>query len=267
MILTIQNQAYIIKKKELTQDTCIFSKLNVKTPEEKIKKTSYSVVSLILFIATLLTIFMAMFSMGILSSVNHLTTENMWVFFLFTPISAGSVVFGFFLKAKGYRYLKNIIAGFIMTTFLCLYGCFFFIFPHRDTSDKPILAAEKRLQIDIPKHEQVITDDYTKGTQNFPDGYVYYESTVYFDSADTEKFEKEIKDDEKWVSKVPSNILGITPPLSDVKYYDYVLIYNIDEGKYNSLPEKSGEYTFLSILYKTDDDEMIITKYKIDFIK
>ena len=65
---------------------------------------------------------------GALSNVNGLFVENMWLFYLLTPIPITSIIFGFVLKSKGYKYRKNIIVGFIMTFFLCIYGSFTFMF-------------------------------------------------------------------------------------------------------------------------------------------
>ena len=55
-------------------------------------------------------------------------TENMWVFFLFLPVPIASIVFGFYLKKKGYKYKKNVVVGIIMAALLCIYGSFNFIF-------------------------------------------------------------------------------------------------------------------------------------------
>ena len=58
---------------------------------------------------------------------NRAFFDNMWVFFLLTPIPISSIIFGFVLKSKGYKYKKNIIGDFIITFILCIYGSFIFI--------------------------------------------------------------------------------------------------------------------------------------------
>ena len=83
--------------------------------------------SIVLFIASLLSIFSGIMLWGLLMQANGLMQENMWTFFLMTPIPISSIILGFILRAKGYKYKKNIIAGFIMTFFLCIYGSFVFM--------------------------------------------------------------------------------------------------------------------------------------------
>ena len=85
-------------------------------------------ISTILFVASLLSIMGALALVGAVSNANGLFVENMWLFFLLTPIPITSIIFGFILKSKGYKYKKNIIVGFIMTFFLCIYGLFTFMF-------------------------------------------------------------------------------------------------------------------------------------------
>ena len=65
---------------------------------------------------------------GAMSEANGLFTENMWVFFLMTPIPLSSIIFGFILKSKGYQYKKNVIVGLIVVILLCVYGSFAFVF-------------------------------------------------------------------------------------------------------------------------------------------
>lgn len=88
----------------------------------------WQVISVILFVASMLSILGALALVSVVSNVNNLFVENMWLFFLMTPIPVTSTIFGFILKAKGYKYKKNIIVGIIMTFFLCIYGSFTFIF-------------------------------------------------------------------------------------------------------------------------------------------
>ena len=59
---------------------------------------------------------------GAVSNANGLFVENMWLFFLLTPIPITSIIFGFVLKSKGYKYKKNIIVGFIIYLNLILSG-------------------------------------------------------------------------------------------------------------------------------------------------
>lgn len=81
---------------------------------EKPMNNRWKVLSQILFVASLLSIFGAMSLVAKVSSENYLFVENTWLFFLFTPIPIASIVLGFVLKAKNYKYKKNMITGIIM---------------------------------------------------------------------------------------------------------------------------------------------------------
>ncbi len=117
-----------ILKKELLKENSAFYAFMHKNPL-KTKNVApmdrWRIASIVLFIASFLSIYGALV---LVNSVPGDMLQNMWMFFLLTPVPISSIVLGFILKAKGYKYKKNIIAGFIMTFFLCVYGCFTFIF-------------------------------------------------------------------------------------------------------------------------------------------
>ena len=138
-------------------------------------------------------------------------TENMWVFFLFLPVPIASIGFGFYLKKKGYKYKKNVIVGFIMATLLCVYGSFTFIFSGLYShSDEPILLAEQILNIDIPTHSHINTNDWTTGTQSVPRGYIFSTRDIYFTDSAVAEFENGLANDPKWMAEVPSELIGVT---------------------------------------------------------
>jgi len=123
-------QNFIVRKSDL-KDNSVFYSFMYKNPSKTIENTvpnKWRTISILLFVASLLSIFGALATVGAVSSFNGLFVENMWLFFLFTPIPTISIIFGFILKAKGLKYKKNIIAGIIMLFFLCVYGSFSFIF-------------------------------------------------------------------------------------------------------------------------------------------
>ena len=128
-----------------------------------------AVISDWLFVLSVLSIFGAIFVVSLLSEITYVMTEHMWVFFLFLPIPLASFAFGFRLKKKGYDYKKNVIAGIIVAALLCVFGSFTFIFSDfYSHSDEPLLEAEQILQIDIPKHRYIYTQDFTKLTSTQP---------------------------------------------------------------------------------------------------
>lgn len=123
-------QAFIIRKSELKENSAFYSFMyqNPSKITETATPNKWRVISVALFIASLLSILAAIALVGAVSNVNNLFVENMWLFFLMTPIPIASTIFGFVLKSKGYKYKKNIIVGIIMTFLLCIYGSFIFMF-------------------------------------------------------------------------------------------------------------------------------------------
>ena len=270
LLLEFGGQFYILRKNDLQPDSVIFSW--IRENPKKVKKTSrfnlWNVVAVVLFVASFFSIFLAMELVSIVSADNYLSFGNMWLFFLCTPIPLASVVFGFVLKAKGYAYKKNVIGGLIVTGVLCIYGCFFLIDAHiYDHSDAPIIRIEQIVGIDIPDHKAINTQDWTNSVQLASREHVYSSSDVYFDIAEAEKLEKQIMEDDRWLSALPSDLIGISSTLSDYSSYDYILIYNTETSEYNSLPQDRGTFRFISIQYSTENHKMEFAEYEVDYIQ
>ena len=268
LILEIANQSYIIKKDSLVSDSVLlsFRKDTQKKHEMKIPKDKLKTVSFLLLILSIGTILFSLIGSNILSEINHKDMpENMWVFFLFLPIPISSIIFGFYLKGKGYKYKANIIAGLIMVALLCIYGSFTFMFADTYShSDEPILNTEKMLNIDIPIHSQITTQKYTNG-MSYPRGSVYSTSDIYFKSTAVTDFEKSLPNHPKWITSIPSNLVGITSYLCEITESDYYIIYNVTTGECNKLPSQSGTYRFINLLYDAEKNTMKIVEYQIDY--
>ena len=155
-----------------------------------------------------------------------------------------------------------------MVALLCIYGSFSFIFANvYDHSEESIVRAEQTIGINIPEHKQIHTQDWTKGTQSVSRGYIYYTSDIYFENSAVADFEKQLAKDNKWLSSVSNYLIGITSPMNDYGFYDYVLVYNVDTAEYNTLPNDSGKYRFINILYRLEENQMKIVEYDIDYVK
>ena len=270
-VLQISGQIYIIKKDALIPDSAFLAFCNRAPDKVKAKKPKNALrtISILLFVLSILTIWCALIGVAELSSINHrVETENMWVFFLFLPVPIASIVFGFYLKRKGCKYKKNVIVGFIMAALLSIYGSFSFLFADvYSHDDGPILKAEQMLNIDIPTHLRINTQDWTKGTQSVPRGYIYSVSEIYFDDAAVEGFEIGLPSDAKWISAIPNTMVGITSYFCDIQASDYCIIYNTDTGEFNQLPSKSGTYVFINVLYNAATNTMTLVEYQIEYTK
>ena len=269
LVLQVAGQSHIIKKDILSPESALITYCN-NTPnkvETKNPKDKLNVCSTLLSILSICTIFGAMITVSVSFGINQaVVTENMWVFFLFLPIPIASIVFGFYLKKKGYKYKKNVIVGIVMSVLLCIYGSFTFIFSGiYSHSDEPIINAVQVLNIDIPEHSQINTQDWTKGTQSVPRGYIYSTSDIYFDDTAVAEFENNLLSDTKWITDIPNDMIGITSYFCDVQTSDYYIIYNKDTGEFNKLPSESGTYVFINILYNTESNTMKLVEYQIEY--
>ena len=128
LFLQFGGQSFIIRKSDLKENSAFYSYMykNPSRITEKPMNNKWKVLSVIFFVASLLSIFGALGLVAMVSSKNHLFVENLWLFFLLTPIPIASIVLGFVLKLKNYKYKKNIIVGIIMVALLCIYGSFSF---------------------------------------------------------------------------------------------------------------------------------------------
>ena len=270
-VLHVLGQSYIIKKEALIPNSAFISLYNgvPDTLEEKKLKNKLKTISILLFVLSICAIWGAMLVLGILLSASkQVVTENIWVLFLFLPIPITSIAFGLYLKKKGYKYKINVVVGIVVALFLCIYGSFSFVFAGLYShGNEPIQNAEQILGIDVPQHSQINTQDWTKGTQSVPRGYIYSTSDIYFDEAAVEEFEKKLSSDEKWITKIPNDMVGITSYFCDIQTSDYYIIYNKDTGEFNKLPSSSGTYVFINVLYNAESNTMKLVEYQIEYTK
>lgn len=270
LFFQISGQSYIVRQENLKENSIFYSYMFKIFDKTVVNQTPAKLrtVSIVLFIASLLSIVAGMNLLFVMSEINGLFVENIWVLFLFTPITVASVVFGFILKSKGYKYKKNVIAGIIMTVVLCIYGSFAFIFAGMyDHSDTPVIETEQTIGIDIPKYTSISTEDMSQWSQRPSGERTLCKSEITFNNSQSEEFEKQIKTDERWLSSVPNDLIGVMTWYRDFTVYDYALIYNTDTAEFNSLPQNEGTYHFINILYSSEGDRMIIIEYEIDFVK
>lgn len=273
IFLQITGQVFIVRKSDLSDNSAFYSYMfnNPIKIAETPARGKWKISSDVLFAASILSLFGAMsLDSSIFAATNSLN-DYKWIFFLFTPIPIASVVLGFILKSKGYKYKKNIVVGVVIAFSLCVFGSFTFtfgdVFEH---SDEPVIKVEQMTGIDIPEYTQINTLNLTEGTQTITRGYIYTVSNLYFDDLATVEFEKSIAFDDRWLTTVPNDLIGITSPWfgsDSPDDSDYVLIYDTHTSKYNSLPEEDGEFNFINIFYNTEENEMCIVDYEIFYVK
>ncbi len=153
--LQFSGQLFIIRKSELKENSVFYSYMykNPANSAEDYVSNKWRSASVVLFNASLFSIFAALALVGAISDENNFF-ENMWLFFLLTPIPIASIVLGFILKSKGFKYKKNIIVGIIIAALLCIYGSFPFIFENEyHHIDESVIITEQTEEFDIPEHK------------------------------------------------------------------------------------------------------------------
>lgn len=262
---------YSVKRDILVQNSIFYSlyEKNQAKKERKSPKGTLKFISILLMVITLASIWMAWMCvispLGVNFGLNELS-QRMWIFLLFIPIPIASILLGFYLKKKGFKYLLNIIVGIIILLVLCLYG--FSKYDHLDPythDDKHINYTEELLQIDIPDHDRIDTLRTTEEDQEQEWGELYYLSDVYFDKDVADDFEKQLENDDKWMTKVPGNMVDIMSFYYRTNQFDYYIVYNIDTQEINKLPQEDGTYRFINVMYCCFTDTMMIVEYEIEY--
>lgn len=270
LMLQLPGRSCFPRISALAPDSAFFN-IPERTPEKVEQKKpdgTLRAVSVLLSVLSFLSIMGAMMGASALTSVNHATTENMWVFFLFLPIPIASIVFGYHLKKKGYKHKTNVIVGVIMALLLCIYGSFSITFADLYShDDEDLVYWENAMNIDIPQHSTINTRILTNAEQSMPRGHVDYISDVYFNDDAVKQFESDLPYDEKWLSEIPNGLVGITSYYCDIEVYDYCLIYNTASREFNTLPDESGTYFFINLLYNAESNTMKLINYKIEYSK
>ncbi len=259
-IMQTVGQLYLLRKADLCEDS--FFHTYVQEEQQKPKRAKapqgWRTLSITLFILSIASIWFALMTVGALIGLNHLAMpENMWAFFLFTPIPITSIAVGFILKRKGFKYKKNIVVGIIMTTLLCIYGSSSFIFADLYSHDDgPILQIEQSIGTDIPPHKQITTQDWTQGTQSGGRGNILSVSEVYFDLENARNFENQLQADPRWLPTIPNELIGLTQGFFDPPSRGFVSVYNLTTGELNCLPTEGGTYHLINVYYYSDPNHM-----------
>ncbi|MBQ8782580.1 MAG: helix-turn-helix domain-containing protein [Clostridia bacterium] len=270
IVMTVGGQGFLLNKNLLKENSFFYNRLNHFNQKKviKIAPNKLRITANLLLIASLVSPFFALYVQSAFQeSSNLMSFDYMWVFFLFTPIPVASIVFGFILKSKGYVYLKNVIIGIILTIMLCVYGCFGFIFEDVISNDEAVITyVEEMVNIDIPEHKNITTQDWTGGTQEGVSGsYLYTTSDIEFDEENALAFESQIKNDPKWLSEVPNKLIGLSTPIANLKTCDYAMIYNSYTDEFNTLPKEAGEYHCITLIYTAERKLLQIVEYDIEY--
>lgn len=270
LLLFVDGQIFIIRKSNLKENSLIFGlerSFQISTVRQP-APNGLGVVSVFLFVASLLLLFGAPVLAALITNQNGIMFEKMWLLYLLTPIPIASIVLGFLLKAKGYKYKKNIVAGVIVTVFLCLYGTSAFLFSNLyNHSNAPVVKIEQLTGTDLPEPKQINTQNL-KGVEQHRSGVgIELTSDIYFSRNGAKELENILAADDRWQASFQNDLVGITSFLSFYESCDYALIYNATTAEYNRLPEHSGTFHFISVVYNSKNQQLHMVEYNLNYAK
>ncbi len=261
-----QRLFFSIPKAQLSETSALHALL-LNAPKSKVihpRHDALSLLSWILFIVSIMSVYGAMFASLLLGDDPTL----LWVSFLFIPIPAASVIFGFINKKKRVGALKNIIIGFIMISLLALMGCLSLVFRTVYDNNKEQLAEiEQICSIDLPDRFKIQTMDYSNSAGNATAEQIHSISIVTLDEAAAASFRITAEKDKRWLETLPTNLRSLLPMMHLAKGNGITLIYNVDLDEYNTLPAKDGRYHFICLTYISSTDTIHITDYDMLFKK
>lgn len=243
---------------------CINKKNNIKVLKKTVKKDK-RVFMIILFIVTILSIYGALFTYGLIGVIRENTYgynifKDMWTFWLWLPIPVLSIILGFKYKKQGLKCTKNIIGGFIVGFLLLIYGSMGLIFENLNDYTNSIFVITQNDYNDEIKYYEVNYKTNMRNTVSFESEIEeIYSTSGCVDRLNDKKliFEKcEIKDKNETVIEINELFKDI---LTDVyeKEDSHILKIKIlkVEEKYFVVTELNVNLWTPYVLYEYDYDK------------
>lgn len=87
-----------------------------------------------------------------------------------------------------------------------------------------------------------------------------YTCTVFLDNLPEDElaeFEKQISEDERFVEHLGDLKILIG---SSSSLHEYTMVYNMDTKEYNTMPDRAGEYSLITISYDTDNHYFVVNR-------
>lgn len=233
---------------------------NIKVYNHPIGKFKY--IKYILDILTALTLLIGLIITSNLSNTYdpmtsmeslYYSVKNLWIFYLFLPVSICDIIYGLYLKSKGYKYKSSVFLGTFFSIFLLLYGSMFLLNTTEFNDDKSYLAnLEEKMDIDF-------NDDFTILTNEISDSTTSSESVI-IKSVSNVRFNSDNVLDDKWLNEINDN--GYIPKvfLTETKDYGNYIVYCFNDDVYNPLSfEKDKDYVVMA--YEKENNYLIIYEY------
>lgn len=233
-------------------------------------KTSIKIFMILLFILTIVSIFAALITWGFVNENSDETgifsfVNTTWIFWLWLPIPIVSIILGYKYKKIGVKCKMNIVAGYVISILLLIYGSFWFLIPSYSIDYSEIYNYKNIIGITLPKKGKLekIKWDYVSDA----DKTNYQSIYVYYDKDSGSKLEKEIKKSENWISSfnIKSELKLLIFKSFTLDKDTYFLIYNYTLDEYNTLPKEPGNYEFCVMMYSSSLNLLQIDTFKYTY--
>lgn len=268
--ILVNNKYILLKENEIPPESPFLYYINTSPLTKNLKAQSkYYVVSLILFFAAICSLFLA--ATTVLPATGGRGTELMWLFYLFIPIPLSSLIFGIYATKKGFKATKNIVIGILMSFILFMFGNFSFLFNNMMLDDPGLyIETEELTGIDLPEYTMIATnrwkDSWTDKMRGNSSIRLLTSSEVLITNLSSESFRSRLLRDDRWLSEIPDELKDIASANSNNMYKEYILIFNVNTGEYNTPPAENGCYRFINIVFKPEFDSISIVDYEIEYI-
>ena len=135
---------------------------------------------------------------------------------------------------------------------------------------------EEQIQYEFPQERTVIVHA-TVPTVNpfyyalFPTAINTYEASVVLsikdlDEDEIEKIEKQLAEDERFSESLGDlKVLIGSPPGTNL--YEYKLVYLLDTEEFNTMPDKTGVYSLITVFYDSDMKQFTIERFNNKYWK
>ncbi len=219
---------------------------------------------IILFIATICSLWAALWSMSLADKINPQHgfnfTKNAWVFWLWLPIPILSIILGFKYKNAGFKCTKNIVGGFIIAFLLLIYGSFC-LFPTFSQDYSKIDAYKNIIDANLPDNGELEIQNWENYFDDDKSNYTKID--VYYDKEDVSSLVSSIENNSNWIlsKEIKSELKILIPSLLRADEDAYFSIYNKTTDEYNAIPKTSGNYEIYAMKYDKSDKQLEIHKF------
>jgi len=257
-LLLDDNQILYIKKRDDNNNLINYITSTVNLKNDNIIKKKYStennynkvelfmnILFIVSFVSLWLVLYLINFNIKKAGLTGFLAYEKWNIALFFLPIPILSIILGFVFQKKGYKTLKNIILGFVITFIFVTFGSFWIVSNSYkiELREDEIKEFERIIGFKIPRqnvHFKVNWD--TSFLDNHSTSYI-----SFTDKTIAKAFYQQVENNEKWIEekKLDLNLKSLIPEtlectsINDSCYY---LTFIREDSLYNFAPLDSGLY-------------------------